>query len=69
MNSLGQAGHGEIRRALNELRTRTASNLEAFNDAVPYASWLRRREIESFTADLMRAAKRPPQRRQLVFLE
>lgn len=41
----------------------TAANLNAFNDAVPHASWLRRSEIERFTADLLRATEKAPQRR------
>ena len=69
MNRLDEAIHSDVRRALTELRARTSANLEAFNDAVPYASWLRRSEIESFTADLTRATERAPQRRRLVFLD
>ena len=53
----------EVQRALKDLGTRTAANLLSFNDAVPYASWLRRSEIEHFTAGLVRAAKQAPKRR------
>lgn len=54
----------DMQRALKDLGTRTAANLQSFNEAVPYASWLRRSEIEHFTAGLLRAAKRAPQRRR-----
>jgi hypothetical protein len=64
MNRAEQSGHREVRRALRDLRTRTAASLRAFNDAVPHASWLRRSEIERFTVDLLRAAERAPQRRR-----
>ncbi len=64
MNGSDQTGHREVERALKDLRTRTAANLQAFNDAVPNASWLRRSEIERFTVDLLRAAERAPQRRR-----
>ena len=56
----------EVQRALKDLGTRTAANLQSFNDAVPHASWLRRSEIELLTAGLLRAAKQAPQRRQLT---
>ena len=68
MNGSDQTGHREVERALKDLRTRTAANLQAFNDAVPNASWLRRSEIENFTVDLMRAAEQAPRRRRLAFL-
>jgi hypothetical protein len=64
MNFTDQSGRREVRRALKDLRTRTDANLQAFNDAVPYASWLRRSEIEHFTIDLLWAAERAPQRRR-----
>jgi hypothetical protein len=66
MNGSDQTGHREVERALKDLRTRTAANLQAFNDAVPNASWLRRSEIERFTVDLLRAAERAPQRRRSI---
>ena len=53
----------EVRRALEDLRTRTAASLQAFNDEVPYGSWLRRSEIKRLTVDLLQAAERVPQRR------
>jgi hypothetical protein len=62
MKRTDQSGHREVRRAMKDLRTRTASNLRAFNDAVPHASWLRRSEIEGLTFDLLWAAERAPQR-------
>jgi hypothetical protein len=64
MKRTDQSGHREVRRAMKDLRTRTASNLRAFNDAVPHASWLRRSEIEGLTFDLLWAAERAPQRRE-----
>jgi hypothetical protein len=64
MNRTDQPGHREVRRALKDLRTRTAASLRAFNDAVPHASWLRRSEIERFTVDLLWAAERAPRRRR-----
>jgi hypothetical protein len=64
MNCTDQSGHREVRRALKDLRTHTAASLHAFNDAVPYASWLRRSEIERFTVDLLWAAERAPVRRR-----
>jgi hypothetical protein len=64
MNPTDQSGHQEVRRALKDLRTRTAASLRAFNDAVLHASWLRRSEIEGFTVDLLWAAERAPQRRR-----
>jgi len=64
MNCTSQSEHREVRRALNDLRTRTASNLQAFNAAVPYAFWLRRSEMERLTVDLLWAAERAPQRRR-----
>jgi hypothetical protein len=66
MNSIDQFGHPEVRRALKDLRTRTAASLKAFNDAVPHASWLRRSEIERFTVDLLWAAERAPRRRRPI---
>jgi hypothetical protein len=57
MNFTDQSGRREVRRALKDLRTRTDANLQAFNDAVPYASWLS-------TIDLLWAAERAPQRRR-----
>jgi hypothetical protein len=59
-----QSERSEVQRALKDLGTRTAANLQSFNDAVPYASWLRRSEIEHFTAGLLWAAKQAPQRRR-----
>ena len=64
MSCTDQFGHREVRRALKDLRSRTAASLRAFNDAVPHASWLRRSEIERFTVDLLWAAERAPQRRR-----
>jgi len=64
MNYTDQSGHREVRRALKELRSSTAASLQAFNDAAPHASWLRRSEIERLTADLMWAAERAPRRRR-----
>ena len=64
MTNSDEAEHPEVRRALKDLHTRTAASLRAFNDAVPYASWLRRSEIDRFTVDLLWAAERAPQRRQ-----
>ena len=64
MNRTDQSGHDEVRSALNDLRARTAASLQTFNNAVPHASWLRRSEIERFTADLLWAAERAPRRRQ-----
>ena len=69
MNHINQGTHREVQKALKDLGTLTAANLQAFNDAVPYNSWLRRSEIERFTVDLMRAAERASQRRRLTFLE
>lgn len=63
MNRTDRSGHSEVRRALKDLRARTAANLRAFNSAVPHASWLRRSEIERFTGDLSWSAERAPQRR------
>jgi hypothetical protein len=62
MNGSDQTGHREVERALKDLRTRTAANLQAFNDAVPNASWLRRSEIERFTVDLLQSAEWAPRR-------
>ena len=64
MNCIDQGGHQEVERALKDLHTRTAANLQAFNDAVPNASWLRRSEIERFTEDLLRSTEWAPQRRR-----
>ncbi len=69
MNHADHSDHREVRQALKDLRTRTAASLLAFNDGVPYASWLRRSEIESFTAELLWAAERAPQRRRPTPLE
>ena len=66
MNCIDQGGHQEVERALKDLHTRTAANLQAFNDAVPHASWLRRSEIERFTVDLLRSTEWAPQRRRLT---
>jgi hypothetical protein len=66
MSCTDQSGHREVRRALKDLHTRTAASLQAFNDAVPHASWLRRSEIERFTVNLLWAAERAPQRRRLT---
>ena len=64
MNSLDQSEDPEVRRALKDLRSRTAASLRAFNNSVPHVSWLRRSEIERFTVDLLWAARRAPQRRR-----
>lgn len=64
MNFTDQSQHQGVQRALNDLRTRTAANLQAFNDAVPYHSWLRRSEIENITINLLRTARLAPQRRR-----
>jgi hypothetical protein len=63
MKRTDQSRHREVRQALKDLRTRTAANLRAFNNAVPYESWLRRSEIEGLSVDLLWAAERAPQRR------
>ena len=63
MNCTDQFGRQGVQRGLIALRTRTAASLQAFNDAVPHASWLRRSEMERFTVDLLRAAEQAPQRR------
>jgi hypothetical protein len=63
MSGTDQSTCREVQQALKDLSTRTAANLQLFNDAVPYASWLRRSEIEHFTAGLARAAKQAPKRR------
>ncbi len=55
--------HTIVRQALRNLSTQITGNLNAFNDAVPHASWLRRSEIDRFTADLLRATERAPQQR------
>ena len=68
MNRAAQSRQREVRRALKDLRTRTAASLRAFNDAVPHASWLRRSEIERFVVDLLWAAERAPQRRRPTLL-
>jgi len=67
MNTSDSAGGREVKHALSELRARTATSLQAFNDAVPYTSWLRRSEIERFTSELMRAAETAPRRRRLAW--
>jgi hypothetical protein len=64
MTCTDQSGHPEVRRALKDLRTSTAASLQAFNDAVPHAFWLRRSEIERFTVDLLWAAERAPRSRR-----
>lgn len=64
MSFTNQDRHREVQDALKDLGTLTAANLQAFNDAVPYNSWLRRSEIERFKVDLIRAAERAPQRRR-----
>jgi hypothetical protein len=64
MSRRDQSGHSEVRQALKDLRTHTAASLQAFNDAVPHASWLRRSEIERFTVDLLWAAEGAPRRRR-----
>ena len=53
----------EARQALQDLRSSTAANLRAFNNAVPYAFRLSRSEMKRFTADLLWSTKRAPQRR------
>lgn len=68
MNCVDQDSHQEVGRALKHLRIRTTENLQAFNDAVPNASWLRRSEIERFTVDLLRSAELAPQRRRPIAL-
>lgn len=68
MSRANQSGRLEVRRALQELRRRTAASLQEFNAAVPHASWLRRSEIERFTVDLLRVAERAPQRRRFTAL-
>lgn len=69
MTCKNQSEHGEIRQALKELRGRTAASLKAFNDTVPYASWIRRSEIERLTGDLLRVAERASRRHQPTRLE
>ena len=69
MNSADPTGGREVQQALSELRTRTAASLQAFNDAVPYTSWLRRSEIERFTSDLLQSAETAPRRRRLALPE
>jgi len=64
VNFINQSEHPEVRRALKGLRSSTAASLQAFNNAVPHASWLRRSEIERFTVDLLWSAERAPQRRR-----
>jgi hypothetical protein len=66
MNGTDQSGQPEVRQALSDLRTRTATSLQTFNDAVPHASWLRRSEIERFTVDPLSAAERAPRRRRFT---
>lgn len=64
MNGSHHSGHEEVLRALKDLHTHTAANLQAFNHAVPHASWLRRSEIERLTSDLLYAAERAPHKRR-----
>jgi hypothetical protein len=64
MNGTDQSGQPEVRQALSDLRTRTATSLQTFNNDVPHASWLRRSEIERLTVDLLWAAERAPRRRR-----
>lgn len=52
-----------LRQALQDLRRSTTANLQAFNEAAPHASRLRRNEIKRFTVDLLWAVKRAPKRR------
>jgi hypothetical protein len=64
MNRKGRSGNRDVQLALQELRSRTAASLRAYNDAVPYASWLRRSEIERFTTDLSKLTERASQWRR-----
>ena len=64
MNAEERSDDPEVRQALDDLRSRTAASLRSFNHSVPYASWLRRSEIERLTSDLLRATGRAPKRRQ-----
>lgn len=52
------------RLALETLQSHTADNLQAFNNSVPHASWLRRSEIKRFTSDLILATESAPVIRQ-----
>lgn len=63
MTNREQPESRETRQALQDLRSSTAANLRAFNDAVPYASRLSRSEMKRFTVDLLWSTKRAPQRR------
>jgi hypothetical protein len=63
MTNTDQPTCHETRQALQHLRSSTAANLRAFNNAVPYASQLRRGEIKRFTVDLLWSTRRAPQRR------
>lgn len=66
MNRADPTEGRKVQQALSELRTRTAANLQAFNDAVPYTSWLRRSEIERFTSELQRSTETAPRRRRFA---
>ncbi|MEO3431358.1 hypothetical protein AAFN88_21050 [Pelagibius sp. CAU 1746] len=63
MTNREQPERREMRQALQDLRSSTAANLRAFNDAVPYASRISRSEMKRFTVDLLWSTKRAPQRR------
>jgi hypothetical protein len=63
MTATEQSPGVAMRQALQELRQSTAANLQAFNEAAPHASRLRRNEIKRFTVDLLWAVKRAPKRR------
>jgi hypothetical protein len=64
MYNLNRTEHLEIERALRDLHNRITENLQAFNKTVPHNCWLRRSEIESITANLIRTAKLAPRRRK-----
>ena len=63
MTNRNQTACRETRLALQGLRSSTAANLRAFNNAAPYASRLSRSEMKRFTVDLLWSTKRAPQRR------
>ena len=69
MKTEERSDNPEVRRALDDLRSRTAASLHRFNSSVPYASWPRRSEIERLTSDLLRATGRAPGKRQSIAYE
>lgn len=64
MSKLESFDERDKRLALETLQSHTANNLQAFNDSVPHASWLRRSEIKRFTSDLLLATQSAPVIRQ-----